>query len=395
MLESCFGSNFNYLPDVVRGEKIQRNLRLADLTLREGEQASNAAFSVEDRLTIARMLDEIGIKLIQGGHAIEDKNSLQVYKKSGIKADIEAVVLCFMPNWKQQIDAVYETDVDTVQIIVRSSDDHLAILGMTRDDMKNRLTQGLTYARKKGDKDVTCLLSFASKADYGYLKELYSAGIDAGASSICFTDSTGILKPSAVKYVVSDLKRLYDVPLRFHGHNDFGLATANALAAIEAGADTIDVSINGLGERAGHPPIDEVLMALRCQYGIDMGVKISKLSELAKTVARICNLQLSRSKPVVGIDSFSQKLDAHVLATTKVPQSIEPFDPHIVGNERRLVIGRYSGPIGVKEKARRLGISVPEDKIPEIIKKIYEDSIRLKRELTDDEFKTIVEHHRG
>lgn len=387
----CFGSSLNFLPQVVNGQNIQSDLQLADVTLREGQQASNAALSVVERVEIAKILDQIGIRLIQGGFAIEDKDSLQAYKKSGVKANIETMVLCFMPNWKEQIDAVYEADVDCIELAFRSSDDHLKILGLTREHMKERVKQGITYARNIGDKPITCLFSFASKAEYGYLKELYSAGIEAGAGVIGFCDSTGILRPSAIRLVVSDLKGTFDVPLRFHCHNDFGLATANALSAIEAGANIVDVSVNGLGERAGHPPIDEVVMGLRCLYGIDLGIDISKLCHLAKTVEKLTNLEIPRSKPVVGIDAFAQKLDAHVLATSRVPQSIEPFDPYMVGNQRRLVMGRYIGPYGVREKAKQLGLSISENETKDIVKRINEEAIQLKRELSDGEFTRIVQ----
>lgn len=390
-LRYCFSSDLDFLPQVVSGEHVKPNVQLVDVTLREGEQASSAALSVQDRVEIAKAIDRIGIKLIQGGHAIEDKDALQAYREFGVKAKIEAMVLGFMPNWKEQIDAVFEANVDCIELVFRTSDDHLRILGMTREDMMERVKQVMWYAGSSGNKPITCLLSFASKAEYGYLKELYSRGIEAGASTIGYSDSTGILKPSAVKYVVSDLKRAFDIPLRLHCHNDFGLGTANTLSAIEAGADIVDVSVNGLGERGGHASLDEVVMALRCLYGLDLGIVTSELCHLAKTVERLTRLEIPRYKPIVGRDTFAQKLDAHVLATSQVAQSIEPFDPHVVGNERRLVIGRYTGRYGVTAKAKQLGISIPETRMKSIIKKINDEAIKLKKELDDGEFRKIVQ----
>lgn len=390
MSVDCFRSKMNFLDELTQSETINPNLTLNDVTLREGEQTSDCALSVEEKVAVARKLDEIGIKLIQGGHALNDKEALKAYKGAGVQARIEGYVLGFLPSWKEQVDAAMDADVDCLQTVFRTSDEHLKVLHMNRADMMTRAADVVEYAKGRGAEFVTFSASFASVADQSFLRDFCKSAVEAGARRICLNDTTGVLKPSAVKHWVHDIRNYTRASIEIHCHNDFGLAVANTLAGVEAGVEVADVSINGVGERAGNAPLEEVVMALKCLYNIDLRIRTQDFCSLSRMFQELTKMGIAHNKAVVGKFVFAQKLDAHVIATSVAPHLIEPFHPAIVGNRRRLIMGKYTGPVSVKTKLKELGLDVAEEKIGTIAERINQEAIRLKRGLTDEEFKEIV-----
>lgn len=387
------GSPYNRDPRVAETWNIRTPIILNDVTMREGEQAADVNFNLEQKLALARKLDEVGVPQVQGGYPGRseiDKRFIQTLKKSGeFRFQVEAVVQIFTDDWKQQIDAAIESGADVVGLMHPSSDIRLEYQKMTRSDMLRRCLDGIRYAVDRCPV-VRFSTTDSTRTDLEFLKEVYAAAIDAGAKRILVADTAGAVSPAGMKLLVGELVNTFDVPVQVHLHNDFGLGLANTLAAIEAGAQIIDVSINGLGERAGNASLDEVAVALKVFYGIDTGVDTSKLYGLARFMEELSGVPIPRNKPLVGELAFSHKLDAHVKGVMYNSFLYETIDPALVGNRRRIPIGKYSGPFVIRTALERLGRTATDEEVARIVAKVESTAIELRRALSDEEFLAIV-----
>jgi methanogen homocitrate synthase len=367
------------------GNHITRHVILHDVTLREGEQAASVAFSAEDKAEIALELSAIGIPQIQIGYAGEDKQALEMIRRAGIKSLLTTLVPLFTEDWKARIDSAVDSGVDIVLGLFRSSDRQLELLGFTRQTALARVRDGLEYARRAGAL-VGFNSSFTTLADPAFLRQLYSTAQAAGASRLGLADSTGVGTPESITALVGLVRRAASgLPISVHVHNDFGLAVGNAIRAVQAGASIVDVSVLGLGERAGNVPTEELAMALEQLYGVSTGLRLERLYSLAQTVAALGGVPIPFNKPVVGEDAFTQKLEMHVSVTEQDPDLHEPFDPVRVGQRRLLKLGKGSGPIAVRAKLQELGLSVADDQMPQLVTWVNSRGMRCKRAVTEAE----------
>jgi isopropylmalate/homocitrate/citramalate synthase len=357
---------------------------LHDVTLREGEQAAAVAFSVEDRVIIANLLDKAGVPRIQVGFAGRDDDAVRAVKQSGVRAQVSALCAAFEDGWRERIASVADSGLDVLLVVFRASDAHLAIGNFTRETGLERVAEVLARARERIP-TVVFQPSFATTADPDYLVALCAAAESAGAQEVAVADTVGVATPEGTARMVRAVRSATSLPIGVHLHDDYGLALANSLAALRAGATIIEVSVLGLGERAGNCTLEEMALVLEGLYGVKTGIKLEQLHTLANTVADRGGVRIPAWKSVVGDDVFTQKLDMHVRVSSRAPWLLEPFDPALVGHRRALKLGRGSGPFAVRAKLDALAQHVPDALIPRLVEFVNRRALERKAVVTDEE----------
>ncbi|MPZ28336.1 MAG: hypothetical protein GEV12_18465 [Micromonosporaceae bacterium] len=384
-------SPLNLAPEVVAQERIRPGITITDCTLREGQQAAEVAFSAEDEVIFARALAELGVPIMQVGYAGSDDESVRRIRPECPSLRLASLLVGWQPDAPEALHSARAAGADICSVLFRSTDAHLAKLGYTRSTAIERVQQLVAQAVSAGFADVAFGPSFSTLADQDYLFEMYRAALAAGATVISLADSTGTVKPSVVRQIVTRMRGLSDTAgVRVHMHNDFGLAMANTLAGVEAGADWVEVTVNGLGERAGNCPLEELVIALEALYGVRLPIRSDRLYGLSTLVSRLTNVPIPPMKPVVGADVFANKLEIHVVATAADPTLMEPFDPVLVGNRRTIRLGRGTGPTGVRMKLAELDLQLAEPAVPRAVELVNEFAVVHKRGMADEEFAAMV-----
>jgi isopropylmalate/homocitrate/citramalate synthase len=389
-------SPLNFIPEVTAGEHVRPTITLTDCTLREGQQAAEVAFSPEDEVVFAKALAEIGVPVVQVGYAGADDASVRRIRAACPSLRLASLLVGWKPEATEALHSAREAGADICSVLFRSTDAHLEKLGHTRSTAIDRVQELVAQARRAGFGDVAFGPSFSTLADQEFLFQLYRAALEAGATVISLADSTGTAKPSLVRHIVTRMRALSDTAgVRVHMHNDLGLAMANTLAGIEAGADWVEVTVNGLGERAGNCPLEEIVVALEALYGIRLPIRSEGLYGVSTLVAQLTHVPIPPMKPVVGADVFANKLEIHVVAAAADPTLMEPFDPVLAGNRRTIRLGRGTGPTGVRMKLAELGLTLADEAVPRAVAMVNEFAVTHKRGVGDDEFAAMVEQLGG
>ncbi len=313
------------------------NVSVLDSTLREGEQSVGISFSKRQRLQIAWMLDYFGVDAIEISPVISDshKDALKEMKRAGFSAQI----ISHGRALPADIDVALSCDVQWVAMYHSVSDIHLRNkLHVTRETALERSIRAVEYAKSHGLK-LRFTVEDASRANPEYLSHFISEITKAGADRIGVPDTVGVMLPRGMKKLVRLAKEATDLPIDVHCHNDLGLALANSLASVEAGADQIHVTIDGYGERVGIASLAEVTMALRLLYGMKRQFRYEMLCELSSLIASYSNSQIPGSKPLVGKNAYTHKAGTHLAAIIQNPETYELIPPKAVGNSRRVVFG--------------------------------------------------------
>jgi len=368
-------------------------VEILDSTLREGEQTPYVNFTVDEKLEIARLLDKVGVDMIEAGDPSVSPNIFQAIKKIAsmkLKAEIVGHSLAIKAN----IDKAKECNVDRVAVFYATSKIHLdAKTHKTQDQALDIVIEHVRYARSLGMK-VRYTPEDASRTDFEYLVKICNAAIEAGADRISFADTLGIMQPHEVFERITDLrKRLAPCKIDLHCHDDYGLALANAMAGIRAGADCIHTTINGMGERTGIPDLTETVVALNNLAGIQK-YDMKALLPTAAYMEKISGFFVAPNKPISGVNAFSHKSGVHTNGVLKDPRTYEPFDPAIIGRERKIVIDKYTGKRAVASRLEEYGVTITADeldRITESIKKIGDT----RKFLFDADIIEIAEHITG
>lgn len=363
-------------------------LVICDCTLREGEQAANVNLNLEQKMEVVYKLIDVGIEQVQGGYPGRseiDKAFIKQCKKENLPIKVESLVQIFTPDWKKQIDAAVESGADILGLMHPSSDVRLDYQKMTKKDMIDRCVAALKYG--KGKLSVTRFSTTDStRTEMSFLKEVYSVAVENGADRLLLADTAGSATPMGIYTMVKEIVDTFKVPIEIHCHNDFGLATANTLAGIRAGASIVDVSVNGLGERAGNTPMAELLASLKYLYGANIHYKLEMMYDLSRLLEDLTAIPIPGDKPLVGEFAFAHKLDAHVKGMYYNSSLYETINPELVGNRRLIPIGKYSGPFIIRQKLKELGIEgVTASQIEFIVKEVEVYSIKKRRALTNEE----------
>ncbi|MBU4139936.1 MAG: 2-isopropylmalate synthase, partial [Euryarchaeota archaeon] len=300
-------------------------MKILDTTLRDGEQTPGVSLTTESKLLIAKKIDSLGVDIIEAGSAITsdgERSSIRKIAQEGLNAEI----CSYCRIRKEDIDAALTCDVDSIHLVVPVSDLHIqAKLKKDRETVRQMAIEMTEYAKSHG-LIVELSGEDASRADFDYLKSVYNAGIDAGADRLCFCDTVGILTPERSHDIFSDLSKLR-VPVSVHCHNDFGMATANTVAALRAGAGEAHVTINGIGERAGNTSLEEVVMVLYSLYKLETKIDLKGLYTTSHLVSRLCGIPVAPNKAIVGGNAFTHEAGIHVHGLLANTSTYEPITP--------------------------------------------------------------------
>jgi D-citramalate synthase len=341
-------------------------------------------------LEVAKKLDELGVDAIEAGFAAASKGEFEAIRLIA-KENLEADVFSFARGVKSDIDAVIKSDANAVFLVIPASDRHLKCkLGKTRNEALELTEECVQYAKDHG-LTVEFGAEDATRCDFSFLKELVAASVRAGADLVSPCDTVGILTPERTYAFFSDLvKEFPDTPFSVHCHDDFGMATANSIAALRAGAKEVHTTINGIGERAGNTALEEVAVALKLLYNMDVSVKLDRLYDVSMLVSRLAGVPVQPNKAIVGENAFAHESGIHTHAILEDPLTYEPIPPEIVGRTRRLVVGKHAGSKGIKAVLNEMGIYPNEKQLKEIFFKVKALGDKGKR-VTDADLKAIAE----
>ena len=360
---------------------------LYDTTLRDGEQTVGVVLSPQNKLEIARLLDELGVDRIEAGFprvSPEDAEAVRLIAAAGLRAEVWG----FARAVRADVDALLELGVRAAVIESPVSDVKLRAYGVDRDEMLRRIRTAVEHAVQNGV-TVAYFGVDGTRADPEFLRAAYAAAAEAGASEAVVVDTLGIASPEAAAFLVAQVGEWTRVPLHWHGHNDFGLATAAAVAAVQAGASWVHGTIAGMGERAGNANIAEVALALDALYGVGTNLRLDRAREVTHRVAELSGFELEPWKPLVGETLFRRESGA-VASQFHDPPSIEPYAADLVGADRELVLGKKSGIDSIRIKAEELGLDLDAEAQRELLARVKARGAELRRLLTDDEFRELA-----
>ena len=383
-------SELNSRADVCPQFNKSHPIRFYDTTLRDGEQTVGVVFSPQQKLEIARQLDELGVGRIEAGFpkvSAEDGEAIALILKAGLK---HSEVWGFARATRGDVEELARLGLQASVIEVPTSDIKLKAYGISRDQAVQRASEAIRFATQQGIR-VAFFGVDGSRADLAFLKHIYSAAIDAGAKEIVLVDTIGVCTPEAAEFLVRWAKDWAgnDIPIHWHGHNDFGLGTAVAIAAVRGGATWIQGTINGMGERAGNADIAEVALALQCLYGVHAEMNLERIREVSEAVRRAGKYELEGWKPLIGDNLFLRESGA-VASQFHIPEAIEPYAAALVGATRGIVLGKKSGLDSIRLKAEQLGLTVPEQQRGAVLEAVKRKAIANGGLVNDDEFRAIV-----
>jgi len=372
----------------------ERKIMIVDTTLRDGEQTAGVVFANREKVRIAKFLDELGVHQIEAGIPTmggDEKESIKSICKAGLKASIM--------GWNRpvikDIESSMECGVDAVAISISTSDIHIKYkLRQSREWVLEQVVKAVEFAKKEG-LYVSANAEDASRSDMGFLVEYARAVKQAGADRLRYCDTVGIMDPFGTLEHIATIKKEVDIDVEMHTHNDFGMATANALAGVKAGANWVGVTVIGLGERAGNSALEEVVMSLKHLYDFDLGFKTEMFREVAEYVSRASGRELPAWKAIVGSNMFAHESGIHADGAMKNPKTYEAFTPEEVGLERQIVVGKHSGTASLKAKFAEYGIHLSDHKAQELLAKVRSYCVSMKRPLFDKELVYLYEDYFG
>lgn len=358
-----------------------RTIRIVDTTLRDGEQTAGVVFSSSEKLEIARMLDAAGVYQIEAGIPAmggDEQKAIRAITGDGLSASIM--------GWNRaeisDIEASIECGLDAVCISISVSDIHIERkLHETRQDVLDSICRTIDYA-KSHNLYVSANAEDASRADIEFLLEFVLKVHDAGADRLRLCDTVGLLGPAQMYERVRLIEETTPIPIEVHAHNDFGMATAVTIAALQAGATYANVTVNGLGERAGNAALEELVMALKYVEKIDTGFDIAKIRPICRFVSEASGRPIPLSKPIVGENIFTQESGN---LQVKSPESFELFSPDEVGGVRQILIGKHSSRHAIREKFHEFAIDLDDLEQVQILEAVRAQAVKLKRPLFDKE----------
>ena len=338
--------------------------------MRDGEQTPGVSLTPEKKLEIAKQLDKLGVNIIEAGFAAASQGEMEAISLIS-KENLEAEVCSFARGVKRDIDAVAESGADSVFLVIPSSDLHIKHkLKKSREEILRLTAEAVRYAKDRG-LIVELGPEDATRADMNFLKEMIGRGISEGADRVTPCDTVGILTPERTRRFYSELKEAFpETTLGAHCHDDFGMAVANSIAALQSGADEVHVTVNGLGERAGNAALEEVVVSLKLLYGVETSIKSKILYDTSLLVSRITGITVQPNKAIVGENAFVHESGIHTHAILSEPLTYEPIPPEIVGRTRRLAVGKHAGSRGIKAALMEMGLHPSEEQLEEIFRRV-------------------------
>ena len=362
----------------------EKEIKIVDTTLRDGEQTAGVAFANHEKVTIAQTLSDMGVDQLEVGIPTmggDEKATIKAICKRDLKASIMAWNRAVIADIEQSIDC----GVDAVAISLSVSDIHIQHkLKKSREWVLENMYNAVTYAKKNG-LYISVNGEDASRADINFLIEFINLAKEAGADRFRYCDTVGVMEPFTLRDTIEKIYKVTNFDIEMHTHNDFGMATANAIAGIVGGANHIGVTVNGLGERAGNAALEEVIMALKFVYGYETNIDTTRFREISKYVSQASGRELPIWKAIVGTNMFRHESGIHADGALKDPKNYEAFDPSEVGLERQIVIGKHSGKAAIINKFREYEIELSNEDAESMLELVRQTSVRIKRNLFDKE----------
>lgn len=346
-------------------------IRIFDTTLRDGEQTPGVSLTTEDKIEIARQLSKLGVDVIEAGSPMSSEGEKRVVKKIA-KAGLEAEICGLARATKSDIDDAIDCDVDVVHVFIPTSTVQMKYaVNMTPEKVLIATVDYVEYIKKHG---LKCEFSpmDATRSKLSFLKQVCQAAEKAKADIINIPDTVGIMTPKTMLNLIENVKKTVKIPISIHCHDDFGMAVANSLAAVEAGATQVHATINGLGERAGNAALEEVVMALHLIYKVKTGINSRLLYSTSRMVSTLTGVFVQANKAIVGENAFAHESGIHTRGVTVKPLTFEPIKPESVGRTRKLVAGKLAGSRGVKAELQEVGIFPTEKQLKEIVQRVKE-----------------------
>jgi isopropylmalate/homocitrate/citramalate synthase len=381
-------SQWNLRPEVVEELNLPSKVILKDTTLREGEETPNVNMTLEDKLAIARMLCEMGIQEADAGYVgtVErDRIFAKKVKSEGLELKLAAHAYALGPNFRKEIDTICEAEVEIVQIVLHP----VPVEGYRRRDYLLRLIEAVRYVKDRGL--FVVFLPVLTNWEPNFCWELLQAAAEGGVDRIC-PAGLGCLHVTAYKNLVKWIKKSFPgVQVGVHVHNDYGLATACSLASVEAGAEVVDAAVNGMCDRSGIAALEEVAMALTILYGMDLGIRLDRLTELSRLVQKISDVPLQPYKPIVGENIFIQNTDSHIVSEIKGKWSImNSFDPSFIGGKGKILFGPHSlSGQGLRAKIEAMGLKATEGQIVDLLRDM-ENLLKIQKAIPEEEVEQMV-----
>ncbi|MDX1595800.1 MAG: 2-isopropylmalate synthase [Nitrosopumilaceae archaeon] len=347
-------------------------IRIFDTTLRDGEQTPGISLSPDQKLAIAKKLDELGVDAIEAGFPVISQGELKAVKmitSEGLSCDV-----CGLARTnKTDIDAAVDGGLDYIHTFIATSDIHLEHkLKLTRDQALEKAIEAVEYAKSRGLK-VEFSAEDATRTDREFLKKVFTEVAKAGADRIDIPDTVGYSTPEYIAEITRDTITATNLPVSVHCHNDFGLAVANALAGIRAGAQCAHVTINGIGERAGNASLEEFVMALQClpyDQKYETGIKTELLYEMSRYISRTVGIHVQPNKAIVGENAFGHESGIHTHGVLSNPLTYEPISPELVGRKRWLQVGKHAGIHGMNSMLDEYGVKPSPEQSKQILEKV-------------------------
>ena len=383
-------SPFNNEPEAIAGFRPPKEVLIHDCTLRDGEQQPGLVFREDEKVAIAQRLDELGIQQIEAGMpAVSEEDRSAIRRIVGLRLNAKISALCRLV--KEDIDMALDCDV--WGIVCSAPAGYLQLkhkLKWSEEQFTRTVLEITDYVKSHG---LYVILSpyDTTRADLRFLTSLVQTCVREGKiDRVRVVDTVGCAAPHAMTYIVRKIKDAAALPVEVHCHDDFGLATANTIAGVLGGAEVVSTTINGVGERSGNTPTEEVAVSLKLLYGIETGLRYDKLYEVSAFIQRVSKVPLQSHKAIVGENSFKQESGLIVGGFLEMPATAQPFDPKFVGRDWEIVLGKKSGRRSIEYKLERMGIEATDEQVELLLQKVKEQSISKKGALTDEEFGRLV-----
>ncbi len=368
-----------------------RNVRIFDTTLRDGEQTPGISFPLSYKIQIARQLDKLGVDVIEAGFPAATQGEFEAVREiAGL--GLNATVCGLARVVREDVDRAIQADVDMVHIFISTSKIQIKhTVKKSREKIMEDSVKEVEYIKSHG---IECMFSAmdATRTEIDYLKTIYKAVEEAGVDIINVPDTVGVATPFQMYELISKLREHLEVPIDVHCHNDFGLAVANTYAAVKAGADEVQVTVNGIGERAGNASLAEVVMLITAVEGLRTNIRTEYLVETARLVERLSGIKLPPNTPIVGENAFSHESGIHAHGVLSEASTFEPgvITPEMVGHRRRIVVGKHAGRHQIKKLLEDAGYFVSEDILTKIVEKVKDLGDKGKK-VTDLDVITLAE----
>ncbi|MCI4333305.1 MAG: homoaconitate hydratase [Thermoplasmata archaeon] len=385
----------NYHAATAASRRFAEPIVFWDETLRDGEQMPGVHFSPEEKVRIATVLSDVGVQVIDAGIPVVSPDEAAAVR-AVVGAGLRAKILASARTVPGDVDAVIRSGASHIAIFVAASEVHLRYkLKMTQDQVLQASLASVRQAKEAG-LHVAFVTEDTVRAPFDFVERLYTSVMEAGADRLVVSDTVGIMTPLTFRWYLEEFaRRVHPVDWSVHCHNDFGLAVANTLTALEVGVTTPHVCVNGLGERSGNASLEEVVVALESLYGIRTGLRTERLYELSRLVEEVSGIPVAANKALVGYNSFSHEAGIHTHGVLAHTLTYEPLQPEVVGRHRQMILGKHTGKAALVEKLKERGVATTDPLLLELLRRVKEGGeARGKGQLRSflEEYRTLFEH---